>query len=184
MFTQGWTDAGLAVIVLAILGVAATLTATRPDPLPSAPFHSALPATGTDTTAFLFVSSTCGACTDESSVPLVLQSIGSFHESATRRVVGVALDQDMSAGLDVLKLFGAFDELILGGSWRNVAALHHVWSDSTAIGAVPQLVLVERRFEEIRGRIAVTMERVLLRVYGFPAITEALKTPDYTGGQE
>jgi hypothetical protein len=56
-----------------------------------------------------------------------------------------------------------------------------VWSDSTAIGAVPQLVLVETRIEEIRGGLAVTTERTLRRVYGLPAIVEALETSDQRG---
>lgn len=64
----------------------------------------------------------------------------------------------------------ACNELVIGGSWTNLAVLDHVWSDSTAMAVVPQLVLIERRFEERRNRIIKVQERLLERAYGLDAM--------------
>lgn len=127
----------------------------------------------TDTTAFVIVTSSCAACTDANGVDSLRRAHQEYRRSPTRRTVGVVLDDDLSGGLDLLARYGAFDELVIGGSWTNLAVLDHVWSDSTAMAVVPQLVLVERRFEERRNRIIKAHERLLGRAYGLDAMRAA-----------
>ena len=65
-------------------------------------------------------------------------------------------------------------QLVLGGSWSNLGALHFVWRDSVSIPAVPQLLVIERTIHIDRRRITVRGERVLARAYGLHAMRETL----------
>ena len=76
----------------------------------------------------------------------------STHGSAYAQisVVGVDLDADLTKGLAFLgqigggRISGAFDQILVGGSWLNDKALQVIWSDKTITAALPQVLVVER----------------------------------------
>ena len=60
------------------------------------------------------------------------------------RVVGVALDWNADSGFAYLKEFGAFDEVVVGMNWDNLAAERYIWADSGATPTVPQVLVYEQ----------------------------------------
>jgi hypothetical protein len=129
----------------------------------------------TDTIGVLVVSSLCQACTAGETIGRVRAAHVNFRQTPTRRTIGVALDEDLTAGMRLLRRYGNFDELVVGGSWTNVVALSHVWADTAGLAAVPQLILLERAIGRTSdARLVVDGERVLGRAYGVREITRLL----------
>lgn len=116
------------------------------------PFASA---DGTHLIAFVITASNCGWSTR----PNTMKAMGSIRTQlraeygaayAAVRVVGVALDRDLDAGLQFLSDIGegqpggAFDQVIVGGSWLNEQIVRFVWREGIAQAASPQVVVIER----------------------------------------
>lgn len=65
-------------------------------------------------------------------------------------VVGVALDNDPSVGMQFLVDIGggsiseSFDQVIAGGSWLNEQIVRFVWREKLTQAASPQIVLIRR----------------------------------------
>lgn len=82
-------------------------------------------------------------------------------------VIGVVIGWSVQDGLDHLRNFGEFDEVMAGRSWFNIGARKYIHNvvPSNRKGAVPQIVLVlrdviaevgaERNFYEVHNQIEV-----------------------------
>jgi hypothetical protein len=116
------------------------------------PFASA---NGTHLIAFVITASDCGW----SQRPSMMEAMGSLRSKLRTKhganyaqvsVIGVALDEDLDAGLRFLsqlgkgKPGGAFDQVVVGGSWLNEQIVRFVWRDSVAEAASPQVIVIER----------------------------------------
>lgn len=116
------------------------------------PFASA---NGTHLIAFVVTASECGW----SNQPAVMDAIGALRTTirsahkesfAHVSVVGVLLDENLDEGLRFAsdmgkgRLDGAFDQLIIGGSWLNEQIVRMVWRDRVARAATPQVLVIQR----------------------------------------
>jgi hypothetical protein len=92
--------------------------------------------------------------------------------SGPRRLVhvGISLDTDVETGFEFLLQFGNFNEISVGGSVTNLAALRYIWQDSIPIASIPQLVIVERTSMSSDGKLSVITENVVGRLVGMNAI--------------
>lgn len=74
---------------------------------------------------------------------------GSQYAAVT--VIGVAIDKEITAGLDFLAKIekwssgGAFDQVIVGGSWLNEELVRLLWREALVEGSTPQVLLIERQ---------------------------------------
>jgi hypothetical protein len=152
---------------------------------PEAPFPD-----GEYLIAFVFLSSDCGW----SSLPNMIKAVGNLRETlhdshevsfAKIQVVGVALDNDLEAGLGFLAELGSgelgrtFDQIAVGGSWLNEEVVRFVWQDEMAEAALPQIVVIERSVDTrsyLTARtIGVHNDRILVNPIGNAEITEWLR---------
>lgn len=86
--------------------------------------------------------------------------------------MGLAADEDVSAGYEFLKSTGQFDEVSVGRSWSNSAALQYVFRDEYIIPATPQLIVLEREVEKYGVGLKVHREIILLRLTGNGEVTK------------
>jgi len=82
----------------------------------------------------------------------------------------VALDWTPSAGIGWLKGIADFDEIIAGREWVNLGAIAYVWRDSSAVPALPQLVVLARTVRLENNRIVASQPQPILRLLGEQAI--------------
>ena len=95
---------------------------------------------------------------------------GAEGETRTFHTVGIALDEDIPAGLDWLHRLGNFSELGIGRGWWGTGATAYIWSD-TARPVIPQVVAVEREVDaHTRGRLVFVKPHILRRALGYDAI--------------
>lgn len=145
---------------------------------PRAPAPSALPISGLDTVAILVVSSLCGACKAEPAATEVGRWLDTLlSRSGSRpRLIGVSVDTDVTAGLELLQEFGEFDEISVGSGFMNTAALKYIWRDSIPFAGVPQLLVFERvtRVADSPLRVA-HFEIPSQRIVGLEAIAAWLR---------
>jgi hypothetical protein len=93
-------------------------------------------------------------------------------EFAQVSVVGVAIDEDLAAGIEYLGKLGprgeVFDEISVGRSWMNEFVTGFVWRAGIAEPEVPQLLLVERQVDAAAypRHIVIRPDSVLLRITG------------------
>ncbi len=80
-------------------------------------------------------------------------------------VIGAAQDWDLKRGAAFLEPLGAFDQVVIGGNWTNIAVEQFILRDSLAEMAMPQVVLIERTVN-VGGRVTVSEPRVLRRISG------------------
>lgn len=127
------------------------------------------PQAGTEMLAVFVASSTCGA----SEYPGLREALNEIRDLLAADAVrdgkqfisvGVALDQDPWLGIDFLKRFGPFDEILSGGSWVNTGALAFIVRDFPTRRTIPQLILIERDIE-IEG-ISISFSTVTDRLVG------------------
>ena len=167
---------------------------------PVNPFASA---TGTHLIAFVITASDCGW----SSRPATMRAIGGIRQAlrsaygnayADVSVIGVDLDQDLSGGLRFLaelgdgRLGGAFDQVIVGGSWLNEEVVRFVWRERIAQAAAPEIVILERPISAesylSTSTILVQSDRLLATIIGSAAILQwvrdglPLQHASYAGG--
>jgi hypothetical protein len=127
-------------VVLAV-SVAVYRTVAPRQTFAPAPF----PQTGRDTVAVLFLSTACAYCTDPAGIREVRGVLDSLRHRPHRPVlIAAALDTDVYGGLELIRKYGHFDELVLGNGMLNTAAVHYIWADSVPYLAVPQLAIYER----------------------------------------
>lgn len=127
---------------------------------------------------YLITASDCGWSTR----PSVLQSVATLRSRLTARyssrfasisLVAVVLDLKVRAGLEFLEMIGgadAFDQVAVGGSWLNDAAVRLIWQDGVARPASPQVVVSTRRVNSREfvsaGSLTVGPERVVRTFVG------------------
>jgi hypothetical protein len=125
---------------------------------------------GKELVAVYVGASTCGPCLLPEVKAAIVKMKGIMAHWARERgyafsAVGVATDWSTEKGVAFLSDVGPFDQLVVGGNWANLGVERFVWSDSTAIPAMPQVVLLERTVTA-GNRIAFTPARVIRRVSG------------------
>lgn len=89
-------------------------------------------ATGAEVVLVYFGASTYGPCRSAEFKAALDRAKVLLAERAEREgkafvAVGVALDDSVEEGLAFLAEAGRFDELVIGHSWLNSAALTHIW---------------------------------------------------------
>lgn len=134
------------------------------------------PAPGTELVALYFGATTCRPCLR----PEVKEAIREMRRRLERRAeatgrafasIGVALDRSVPAGVELLAGTAEFDEIAVGGTWANEAAIEHLWGDPEAVPAIPQIIVLEREVRrEAGGRFSFGPPRVLRRVLGASTI--------------
>ena len=96
---------------------------------PKAPTTAAIPDDSEEQLLMIyFGASTCGWCARPDTHELLRRAAFALRETAEGDnlgflAIGVALDRDMEAGLDHLRLIGIFNQVSAGYSWANVGAI-------------------------------------------------------------
>ena len=80
-------------------------------------------------------------------------------------VIGSTQDWDLKQGAAFFDSLGAFDQLVIGGNWTNLAVEQFVLRDSLALLAMPQVVVIERTVG-LGERITVSAPVLLKRISG------------------
>lgn len=70
------------------------------------------------------------------------------RDSSSFSAIGVALDWELDSAVTYLRKLADFDQWIVGQNWGNDAVVRLVWRDSTGVPSIPQLIVLERTFEE------------------------------------
>lgn len=146
--------------------------------VPVNPFAAA---NGMHLIAFVITASDCGwsaqAATMEA-VGKIRASLRSAHGSSYAQVtvVGVALDENLDAGLQFLSdigkgtVRGAYDQVVVGGSWLNEQVVRFVWREHISEAASPQVIVIERpvstEFYLVSSTIGVQNDRLLTNPSG------------------
>lgn len=91
--------------------------------------------------------------------------------------IGVARDWDVDAGLDHLRKFGKFDEVMAGRNWLNSGVRRYVWEEIPGEAATPQVLVVERFVGDpapaAQGiQYGIKDERIIIRKVGADEILE------------
>jgi len=127
----------------------------------------------------LFASPTCAA-SNHPHLPaawnaLVDQVRAQVGDSVAVRTIGIAIAADARLGFTFLERFGPFHEVSSGGGLRNHGALRYLGaSDMRGPQAVPQIVVVRRRFETGHdGGSRVSSEDLVRRHWGLDDIFSA-----------
>jgi hypothetical protein len=81
-------------------------------------------------------------------------------------VVGASMDWEPTVGVEHLRTFGRFDELIAGRNWWNSAATSYIWRDIPGRPATPQVVVLRRTSEMGPDGIRISREEEVHRVIG------------------
>jgi hypothetical protein len=151
---------------------------TGPKPPPVNPFAKAH---GRHLVAYTFFSSDCGWSglpRSRETIRALRTGMRSAHgtEYAEISVVGVDLDTDLTKGLAFLadigggKISGAFDQILVGGSWLNDKVLSVIWTDQLIPPALPQILVVERVVGADEclstSRLTVSNDRVVANIVG------------------
>jgi hypothetical protein len=103
--------------------------------------------------AVLISSTWCVGGRDPRFVPALRAALRLLSEQARRdsssfSATGVALDWEPDSAVTYLRKLADFDQWIVGQNWGNDAVVRLVWRDSTAIPAIPQLIVLERSIGE------------------------------------
>lgn len=151
------------------------------------PFASA---NGTHLIAYVIAASDCGWSSQPgviTAVRAMRAQMASVHGGSYAQVsvVGVALDSDIDAGLRFLSDIGsrtpagAFDQIIVGGSWLNEQIVRFVWRDGFTEAALPQVLVIERPVNTapylLNRTLGVQDDKVVAREIGSRAIVSWLE---------
>jgi hypothetical protein len=139
--------------------------------------HKSLFPSGRYLVAYALLAGDCGFCTEKGTRRAIRALRASLRTSqgasfARVAVVGVAIDEDVVAGIRYLKSLGGrgevFDQLSVGGSWLNDPVTALVWRTGMATPEVPQIVLLMRAVDAggYPRHIDVQRDSMLLRVAG------------------
>ena len=117
----------------------------------------------------------CGSCRDPA-LKVVLAEVRARLSrliTGTRigfKSIGVAIDWEVDQGVTYLTDQGTWDELSVGSNFRNSLFNEHCWVVPGTRAAIPQLILLERKYRMGSTRIEVLGKRYLARVIGVGAI--------------
>jgi len=134
-------------------------------------------ATANERVLIYFGASTCRPSRDPALAADVRAIRRALRESATRDsrrlvAIGVAVDNDVQAGLAHLSSVDAFDEVLSGHGWANEGVLKYIAGDLGGPAATPQIVVVDRHItnEGDSGELGSDHEAVRVRKVGLVAI--------------
>jgi hypothetical protein len=165
-------DYALLVLIVAVAssaGVVARRSAREPWPV--APVRG-----GRELVMVFIASSTCPGINE----PGLKDAVARTREGLRRQAVedgmtfvsiGVSLDRSIDGGVRLLQRFGPFDEISVGRSWINGAALKYLWQDLPGRASVPQILVLERQVDYGRW-VEVREERARYRRIGAIPIIE------------
>ena len=154
-------------LVLAMFGlfIARRIDAQAADYAPS----QRLPK-GRELVAIYIGSTDCGPC-QWPQVKSAIRAMKSLLATQAKQrgegltVIGAAQDWDIKQGAAFLEPLGAFDQVVIGGNWTNLAVEQFVLRDSLSDMAMPQVVLVERTVQ-LGQRVTVSEPHFLRRISG------------------
>ncbi len=131
--------------------------------------------TGTELVAIYVTSSTCPASRDANLKPSlrsIRRQLANQAISEGKRLVwmGVALDQTPEEGIEFLKPYGPFDEILAGGSWLNTGSIDFLLRGKPGQLSTPQLIILERDIVAEKTTLSVTPDRLLMRKVGASSI--------------
>jgi len=120
-------------------------------------------------------SSKCGASQSrdlEAAVKKIRQGLRTQATDNHQRFVtmGLALDEDPEVGLEFLRKFGSFDEIMTGGGWTSTGSLAYIVRDLPGRRAVPQLVVLERDVAISKTGVAAVQSTLVGRKVGLDEI--------------
>jgi len=183
----------MAVLVLASLAVTTALTWTsrrsglirRGSPptagstssIEKSLFARAMRGDTTDELTLVFLTSgACGACADER-LPTLVEGAKEIIARKAKTAgflfatIGVGIDATPRTGVGDLTRFGDFDEVLTGRGTTGIGGLTFMWNEYAGPPAVPQVIVIRRRFQIQNGRIGVAEPgRILGRFVGLPEI--------------
>lgn len=130
---------------------------------------------GAELALVYITSSTCRA-SNRPGLPEGVERLKVLLREAARRngrsftTLGIAREWDTEAGIEHLRRFGRFDEVIAGRNWINTGLLRYLWEDLPGTAETPQLLVVDRRLVNRRTPEAadglLRDERVVVRKVG------------------
>jgi hypothetical protein len=135
---------------------------------------------GHELTLIVVGSSICGGAQDPRLIDGVRRLRTQVEKVARERgersvSIGVALDYSLPKGLNWLARFDAFDEVVVGRNWLNMAAERYFWQRADGKAGVPQVIVTSRSIDETHEkRLHVGEERVLATFAGVDAILKGL----------
>jgi hypothetical protein len=153
------------VLALCVVLVPGSVDAQTADYVPSQRLQN-----GRELVAIYIGSTDCGPC----QFPEVKGAIRAMKpllaaQAKQRRmaisVIGAAQDWDLKRGAAFLEPLGAFDQIVIGGNWTNIAIEQFVLRDTLTEMLMPQVIVLERTVE-LGKRITVSEPRVLRRIAG------------------
>ena len=125
---------------------------------------------GRELAVIYFGSTDCGPCqlpqvksAIRAMKPLLAAQAKQRRESFT--AIGSAQDWDLKQGAAFLEPLGAFDQVVIGGNWTNLAVEQFVLRDSLTEMVIPQVLVLERTVN-LGKRVTVSEPRVLRRITG------------------
>lgn len=94
--------------------------------------------------------------------------------------IGIARDWVVADGLEYLRKFGRFDEVMAGRNWLGTGVLRYVWDAVPGPASTPQILVVDRLVSSTRDPARpVRAERLVLRKVG----TEEIRAWFERGGR-
>lgn len=136
---------------------------------------------GTEVVTLVLVSGTCAATEDPEFVEgyrTLVEQVDFAAESKgwSSSKVGVALDSDISTGLEVLDGLGDFDEVSVGRSWKNHMALQFFWAADSVHQELPMVVVLQRTISFRGSDLDYSREMILGRFSGPVGVKEWAET--------
>ena len=86
--------------------------------------------------------------------------------------IGVARDGIAADGIEYLRRFGYFDEVMSGRGWANSGLQQYMFGDMPGPAMTPQVVVVQRTLNYRAGLVVVEHDSVLVRRAGIREIEE------------
>lgn len=166
-----------ACVAAALVGVALVAGVRRTNASDTATTAPLRIPNGVERVAIVLGSSWCPACRNDSlpgAIHRLMEQLRIRAEADGRSfaTIGAAIDWQREPGIRWLDKVGTFDEITVGRSWVNSAAVRHIWRESQGIPALPQVVLIERTVKPDSNRVHVTEDRLLDRRHGLGEIQE------------
>jgi hypothetical protein len=91
------------------------------------------------------------------------------RRGAEFKIVGVSLDWEPEIGWEHLKKYGRFDEVTVGGNWRNISSETLIFQDSSSnAAAFPQVLVYEHTVTSTDNKLTFEPRRILTRVHDIP----------------
>lgn len=108
----------------------------------------------------LIVSPTCGACNHPSLIE-AWTTIREWHtptEDVGAYLTGVVTSEIAEDGIEFLRRFGPFHEVLSGGGWGGVGSMRFLFEEFPGQPSVPQVVVLRRRYQASVEGVQITEE--------------------------